>query len=125
MTELVALPQPYPDGKVWVDLRPYLQPSWERVNPSFHARGMIDGNTATIHLRTRYGTSPFLFEALPEPFHAPSNMLFPASSVDVEGTIHLLLRNYSELLLYTPGRNIADGKMENLIAQFSYTRKAV
>ncbi|MGP4995559.1 hypothetical protein [Glutamicibacter ardleyensis] len=125
MAELSVLPQPYPDGKVWVDLRPYLQPSWERVNPSYHARGMIDGNTATIHLRLRHGTSQFIFEDLPEPFQTPTNMMFPASSADVDGKIHLLLRNYKELILYTPGRNIADGTMENLIAQFSYTRKTV
>ncbi|WP_443452526.1 hypothetical protein [Glutamicibacter arilaitensis] len=127
MTELVALPQPYPDNRPWLDLRTYLEPSWKMSSSSFHFRGLIEANTVTIQLRTAEGTNETIAPFLPDEFIPPGNMVFQASSPWLVESLHVFLRGTNgELKLYNPGRpSYADGSLNSLITQFSFQRKAV
>lgn len=120
---LSALPQPYPTVSPWVDLRPHLDSSWQMDSSAWHFRGLVDGNTCHIHLRTRRGTSATLAEELPEAFRPPGQSMFQAFAPTAEGHVGVILETDGHLRLYSPGQNLTDGSLSNLIVQISYTRR--
>lgn len=127
MTELLPLPQPYPDNRPWVDLRRYIEPSWRAgmTSTAFHFNGLIEGNTAHLHLRTRGGSNSIVALDLPEEFMPDGSKMIQAFSPWHDFSIGMNLRTDGTLRLYTPGRNLADGSVKDLSMQYSYTRKAV
>lgn len=125
MTELERLAQPYPDNKPWVDLMAFIEPSWRTgmTTASFHFNGLIEGNTAHLHLRTRRGTNSIVVLNLPDAFVPEGNKMLQAFSPWHDFGIGMHLRTDGTLRLYTPGRSLADGSVEDLSFQYSYTRK--
>lgn len=126
MTELPLLTQPYPDNLPWVDLSGYLDPTWTTGGPAFYFRGLLDGNTAHIHLRTRRGKNVNLTDALPDAFLPPGQMLFPAHvPTGAENPVSVFMEAWGQIRLYTPRMNLVRGDLENLVLTLAYTRKAV
>lgn len=125
MTELPLLAQPYPDNRPWVDLREFMEPSWTMDSAAWHFRGLIDGNTCYLHLRTRRGTNYTIAENLPEVFRPAGQLMLPAFAPGVSYSIGAVLETNGLLRAYSPGNPVADGTLGNLVMQVSYARKAV
>lgn len=126
MAELVALPQPYPDNRPWLDLRGHIGDTWLMGSAAWHFRGLLDGNTATIHLRTRGGTQAVLAEELPEEFWPPGEQVFQVFTPNKALPFGAVLSATGRLSLYNPlGQPWTDGSITNLVMQVSYARKAV
>lgn len=125
MTELVALPQPYPDSLPWLDLRPFIGDTWTMSSSAWHFRGLLDGNTATIHLRTRSGTQATIGQ-LPEEFWPPGECVFDVFTPNKPLPFGVILSATGRLSLYNPnGQAWSDGSITNLVMQASYARAAV
>lgn len=126
MTELPLLAQPYPDNKPWIDLSSYIGPTWTMGGSAWHFRGLLDGNTATIHLRTRQGTQSVLADALPEEFWPPGELVLQAFTPNKEKPVGAILSATGRLTIYNPqGQPLLDGSLSNFVMQVSYARKAV
>lgn len=128
MTVLQTYPgQPYPTVDPWIDLRGYIESSWTMAGSAWHIRGLIDGNTAHLHIRTRRGTSSTLTESLPEEFRPAGQLILPAIVAHPDATgaaTGLVIEPTGALRLYTPWQALADGRIDNLIVQGSYQRRA-
>lgn len=126
MSELLTYPgQPYPTVRPFVDLRPFLEPSWTMGAAAWHFRALLDGNVAEIHLRTRRGTD----RVLVEPGVLPTEVL-PAGQEMVmaweqrRGAIRLVLQPDGELYLPSEHADLADGISPNLVVRYRYQRRA-
>lgn len=115
--------QPYPESAPWLDLRPYLNETWQSGGTAWHFRGMISGNTCTLHLRTRNGTTPTIAAELPEEFR-------PAGQITLQGfsraagrpPIGFFLETSGHLHVSPTGEGITDGMLWDLLLQGSYMR---
>lgn len=123
MGELIALPQPYPENRPWLDLRGHIGDSWQMSSAAWHFRGLLDGNTAHIHLRTARGTQAVLAEQLPEEFWPPGQLVIEAFTPGVVGAVGALLSADGKLTFYAPGMALLDGNLSNFVMQVSYARK--
>lgn len=123
MTELVALPQPYPSSLPWVELLGCVEPSWNSGTSSTHFQGKLDGNTAQLLLRVQKGTSMTLATEIPEEFRPSSQLVFPAYSINYADPIMLILETTGWLRAHPAAAGLSDGTRQNVIMQAIYVRK--
>lgn len=124
MTLAVTMNQPYPEMHPWFDLRPYLDPSWGMTSSAWHFRALVEGNTAELHLRTRWGTNPVLVEAatLPPEVLPVGQLLIPTYEQS-RGSVRLFFEPNGELYLAAGDADVADGSSVNLMFQLRYQRR--
>ncbi|GAA1812283.1 hypothetical protein [Nesterenkonia flava] len=131
MSELPMVPgQAFPGVGAFVDLRPYMDSSWEGAGgadagSAWHCRALLSHNLGHLHVRTRLGTSMDLIPAnvLP-PEVRPAGQEVLTAWTQSRGDVRMFFETNGRLHFDDAAADVANGREWTVLIRHEYLRRA-